>query len=88
MTRWKVTWTRTAQSSYLRMSKDYRQKVRKAVEELEADPFSSASVKRLHGGLEGLYRYRIGKFRMVFRVIEEAREVRILAMASRGDVYR
>jgi len=88
LTRWKVTWTRTAQSYYSRMSEDYREKVRKAIQELEADPFSPAGVKRLHGEMEGLFRYRVGKFRMLFRVIEEAREVRILAIASRGDVYR
>jgi len=70
------------------MSQDYREKVRTAIEELEADPFSSASVRRLHGELEGLCRYRVGRFRVLFRVIEAAREIRILAIASRGDAYR
>jgi mRNA-degrading endonuclease RelE of RelBE toxin-antitoxin system len=87
LTRWKVTWTKTAQSYYSRMSTDHRKKVLKAIEELQADPFSPRNVKRLHGQLEGLCRYRVGKFRMLFRVIEDAREIRILAIASRGDVY-
>lgn len=88
MTPWRITWTSTAQSYYSRMSKQYQAKAREAIHELETDPFSSRSVKRLHGDLEGLCRYRLGRFRMVFRVVEEDREVRILAIASRGDVYK
>jgi mRNA interferase RelE/StbE len=70
------------------MGRDYQQKVQEAVRELEDEPFSSKNVKRLHGELEGLYRYRVGKFRMIFRVLEETGEVRILAIASRGDIYK
>lgn len=88
MTPWRITWTRTAQSYYSRMSKQYQAKAREAIRELETDPFSSRNVKRLHGDLECLCRYRLGRFRMVFRVVEEDREVRILAIASRGDVYK
>lgn len=88
MTPWRVTWTRTAEKYYLRMDKEYQEKVQEAVRELEVDPLSSKNVRRLHGELEGLYRYRVGRFRMVFRIVEEAREVRVLAIASRGDVYK
>ncbi len=88
MSGWKVTWTKSAHNYYQKMAKDYQQKVKKAVAELELDPFASKNVKRLHGELEGLCRYRIGKFRMIFRVIEQAGEVRILAIAARGAVYK
>ena len=88
MTRWRVTWTKTAEYHYQRMEKDYQVKVIKAVQELETDPFSSKNVKRLHGRLEGLCRYRVGRFRMVFRIVEGSKEVRILAIASRGDIYK
>lgn len=88
MTPWRVTWTRTAEKYYLRMDKEYQEKVQEAVRELEVDPLSSKNVRRLHGELEGLYRYRVGRFRMVFRIVGEAREVRVLAIASRGDVYK
>ena len=88
MTKWRITWTKTAKSYYKRMGKEYQQKVQEIVRELESDPFSSKNVKRLHGELEVLFRYRIGKLRMVFRVIEEYHEVRIMAIASRGDIYK
>ncbi len=85
---WGVTWTGSAARYYLRMEKGYQEMVQQAVRELEADPFSSQNIKRLRGELEGLYRYRLGRFRMIFRILEDAREVRILAIASRGDIYK
>lgn len=88
MTEWRVTWTKMAKSYYEKMGKEYQQKVQGAVGELGDDPFSSKNVKRLHGELEGLCRYRLGKFRMVFRVLEETKEIRILAIASRGGIYK
>ena len=88
MTRWRVTWASTAQSYYKRMGREYQEKVREAVKELETGPLSPKNVNRLHGELEGLYRYRVGKFRMIFRVLKEDGEVRILAIASRGDIYK
>lgn len=88
MTGWKVTWTKSAHNYYQRMPKNYRKKVKEVVTELKIDPFSLKNVSRLHGELEGLYRYRLGKFRMIFRALEDAKEVRILAIASRGNAYK
>jgi mRNA interferase RelE/StbE len=70
------------------MGKEYQEKVKQAVKELEIDPFFSKNVRRLHGELEGLYRYRIGRFRMIFRVLPETKEIRILAIASCGNAYK
>ena len=69
------------------MDKRYQEQVIEAIRELEEDPFTCKNSKRLHGQLEGLYRYRIGKFRMIFKIVTETSEVRILAIASRGDIY-
>jgi len=88
LTEWRVTWTKTAESYYKRMAREYQQKVQEVVRELESAPSSSRNVKRLHGEMEGLCRYRIGKLRMVFRVVEESNEVIIIAIASRGDIYK
>lgn len=87
MTRWRVGWTATARNYYSRMGRQYQKQVKEAIQELERDPFACKNAKRLHGQLEGLYRYRVGKFRMIFRIVPEAGEVRILAVASRGDIY-
>jgi mRNA interferase RelE/StbE len=88
LTPWRITWTSSAKGYYSRMSEQTRERIDEAFLELEKNPFASGNVKRLHGQLEGLYRCRIGKFRMVFKVLEELGEVRILAIASRGDIYK
>ena len=88
MTQWKIIWTKSARNYYLKMDKEYQDRFQEAVMELQMSPFPGKNVKRLHGELEGLYRYRVGRFRMVFRIFEEMREVCILAIASRGDVYK
>lgn len=88
MSQWRIVWTGSAENYYRRMEKAQQLKFQKAVRELETDPLASKNVKRLHGELRGLHRYRVGRFRMVFRVVEESREVRILAISSRGDIYK
>jgi mRNA-degrading endonuclease RelE of RelBE toxin-antitoxin system len=70
------------------MGKEYQEKVKQAVRELEIDPIFSKNVSCLYGELKGLCRYRIGRFRMIFRVLPETKEIRILAIASRGNVYK
>ncbi len=88
MTRWDVTWTKSAREYYEKMAGNEQEKMKRAVKALEVDPFSSKKVKRLHGKLEGLHRYRVGKFRMVFTILAQEKEVRILAIASRGSIYK
>ena len=87
MTRWSITWTAAARNYYSRLDRQSRQRIEEALRELEKDPFCK-NAKRLRGELEGLHRYRVGKLRMIFRVLAEAREVRVLAIASRGDAYK
>lgn len=46
------------------------------------------TIKRLHGPLEGLYRYRIGRIRIVYSVDETARTIDIVNIDDRGDIYK
>lgn len=58
-----------------------------AARALAEDPRSRASVKmRGTGSLED-WRVRVGDYRIVYRVDDEAREVLILAVGHRGSVY-
>jgi len=47
-----------------------------------------AHVKRLHGPLEGRFRYRVASLRVIYTVNREARRVIIEAIGSRGEIYR
>ncbi len=84
---WQVVWTREAERYYQRIQPKTQARIRKALESLSRDPYASPHVKRLHGELGGLHRYRLGDLRMIFRIVPAAREIRIIAIASRGDIY-
>ena len=45
------------------------------------------TLKRLSGELKGRFRYRIGDWRVVYRVEEEDQRVIVLLIAHRRDVY-
>ena len=43
---------------------------------------------RLKGKLKGLWRYRVGSYKVVYRANEVNKVVAILLIASRGEVYQ
>ena len=53
---------------------------------LGSDPFASGT-KRLEGG-DGLYRVRVGDYRIVYSVDTDARTVRVQAIRHRSQAYR
>lgn len=44
--------------------------------------------KPLRGDLAGLFSARIGVYRVIYEIIDEAKEVRVLFIDHRADVYR
>ena len=62
-------------------------RVLEAIGNLGEDPRPRGAVKmRGMGGLED-WRIRVGDYRVVYRVDDEAREIMILAAGHRGSVY-
>lgn len=55
--------------------------------QLERDPERHNNIKRLSGEFKGLHRYRIGDWRVVYRIEHELHRVRVLVVAHRPDVY-
>ncbi len=52
---------------------------------LVEDPYQG---KALSGEFKGLYRWRSGKFRIIYEIQQEALIVLVLRIAHRKDVYR
>lgn len=46
------------------------------------------TIRRLHGEFEGLYRYRVGKIRIIYSIDKVAHIIEILNIDDRGDVYK
>ena len=67
-------------------------KVAKALEDcfghLEKSPRQyPGRIKKLKG-YEALYRYRAGRLRVVYEIHEDKKEVSIVAILPRGDIYK
>jgi mRNA interferase RelE/StbE len=62
-----------------RLSRCFRQ--------LERDPRRHNNIKRLTGEFHGNYRFRIGDWRVIYRIDDSASRVLVLSVAHRREVY-
>lgn len=56
--------------------------------QLQVNPFFSKNVKKLKGSLHGLFRYRIGDYRLFYTIDSERKIVFIVDIDHRKDIYR
>lgn len=85
-------WHVRATPDFLRYLKRHPEKFDvtiKAIEEIRQGPLSPRgnTIKPLTGNLEGMWRYRIGDFRIVYEAEPERRIVRLLDGGARGGIY-
>jgi mRNA-degrading endonuclease RelE of RelBE toxin-antitoxin system len=86
---WKIEIKPTAEKSYLRLDKKTRQRVKKALRELESagDPFLHPNVRALTGKLYDDYRLRVGKWRILFTPDKASMTIYVYAILPRKDAY-
>jgi mRNA interferase RelE/StbE len=63
---------------------DVKRAVRSALRALAADP---AFGERLHAELEGLWKYRVRRFRLVYRVDRKSKLIDVVAVGERRGIY-
>jgi len=66
------------------LSPGLKRSVRSAVRALALNPRAG---EPLHEALEGLFKFRVRRYRIVYRILEGARVIRILAVGDRRTVY-
>lgn len=73
---------------FLDKHKDLQPKVLTALEQIAQNPFDNAlDIKKLQGE-EHKYRLRIGKYRLLYEIIDEQILIYAYKAQSRGDVYK
>lgn len=72
---------------YAKANRPLAMKLARCLEQLESDPRHHNNVKALRGPFAGRYRFRVGDWRVIFRVDEKARVVYVLDIAHRSEVY-
>lgn len=65
---------------------DMKPKVEKALLELKKDPYSGKNIRKLSSVDVGVFRLRIGDWRLRYDVVGE--EIRLHIIRHRKDVYR
>jgi mRNA interferase RelE/StbE len=55
--------------------------------QLEREPRRHNNIKRLTGQFAGYLRYRIGDWRVIYRIADDEKQVHVLSIAHRRDVY-
>jgi mRNA interferase RelE/StbE len=68
-------------------SASLQRKLDRCFEMLKINPRSHPNIKPLKGELAGYYRYRVGDYRVVYSIDDEQKQVFVLIIKHRGEVY-
>jgi mRNA interferase RelE/StbE len=85
--RWHVELLPVARRELLALRNPIQQRVRGAIRALADDPTPAESIMMRGKGI-GLYRLRVGSYRVVYRVQAERVTVLVIRIGHRGEVYR
>jgi len=68
------------------LDEEARKRVFRALSRLEADPRTAGAEKL--SGRRGLWRIRVGDYRVVYAIVDESLVVLVLKIGHRREVYR
>lgn len=63
----------------------FRLKLKQRLIKLKSDPFKGEDIKKLKGFKEKIYRLRIGKVRIIYKVVQK--RIEIIDIDYRGNIY-
>ena len=76
-----------AQAFYGAAERPLARKLARCFAQLEREPRRHNNIKRLTGQFAGVFRYRVGDWRVLFQLDEGANRVSVLSIAHRREVY-
>ncbi|MDZ7963194.1 MAG: type II toxin-antitoxin system RelE/ParE family toxin [Aulosira sp. DedQUE10] len=85
---YELTLTRKAQKFYEEVDTSLAERLNRCFDQLRENPYEHPNIKRLKGEFSGLLRYRVGDWRVVYRVDEAQSLITILLIAHRSDIYQ
>jgi mRNA interferase RelE/StbE len=75
------------QEIYLKADKALAKKIVRCWQQLEENPHWHPNIKALKGDYAGYYRYRIGDYRVIYSIDDKLKQVLVVAIAHRRQVY-
>lgn len=76
-----------AEAYYAAADRPLARKLARCFRQLERDPRRHNNIKRLTGKLAGLFRYRVGDWRVLYRTDDAGQRVVVLVIAHRREIY-
>ena len=76
-----------ASEFYIAAELPLARKLARCSAQLEREPRRHNNIKRLTGQFAGYLRYRVGDWRVVYRILDDAKQVHVLSIAHRRDIY-
>ncbi len=83
---YKVSLHREAKKDIKKLHPQIRKRVIDALDKIADNPQLQGTTQL--SGYESLYRYRVGHYRIVYRIYDEELEVLVLDAKPRGEVYK
>lgn len=84
---YRVVLSDSARRFYEKAVASLQRKLDRCFQVLAQDPYRQPNIKRLKGRLKGYYRYRVGDYRVIYRVEEANRLVIVALIVHRSDAY-
>jgi len=86
---YRIVLSKEASKYYRKVDKATQNRLDNALDRLSNNPFDTQhyDIKRLHEPLKGLWRFRVGKLRVIYRVEKKVMQVQIVTICSRGEAY-
>ena len=85
---WEIVLTKPAEKVYVKSGKEMHRRLDRCLKTLEKNPHNGNNIKQLTGELKGLLRYRVGDWRVIYRLFQETNVVEIIAILPRGNAYK
>lgn len=85
---YRIIIAKDCEKSISKSPRHIRQAVEAAFEKISHSPYSGSQIKALQGEWQGYFRYRVGPYRLIYRVDDGHVTVFAIAFGSRGDIYK
>jgi mRNA-degrading endonuclease RelE of RelBE toxin-antitoxin system len=85
---WDIFLTKPAENDYDHVTGELQEQFDHCFAALEDNPLYGTNIRPLTGSLKGLFRYRTGDWRIIYRSLRNQRIIEIIAILPRGDACK
>lgn len=84
----KVNFSRNAEKQFLKLDNTIQKQITKFVYKLIKSEDPRSMGKNLVGNLLGFWRYRVGDYRLICRIIDDELEILVVEIGHRKEIYK